>query len=177
MEPYPTKDRSSGPSVRIRVSKGRRRLGGPILAVVLVVSLMIAVGVAVLLVYSFSRHDGADSPESAVRGFFGALLQGNVNESIKFLHPREQSIAKKTIALFEKNKVPVDQVVRRTVQAIGRGTLDFEVGTVKASGEDKWEVEVILRSNGLPMRRTRMPVHRESGRFYVAANPFAGPGH
>jgi hypothetical protein len=175
-EPYPGSRRGGGPSIRVRASQKGRRLS-PLFAAGIAVALVAAAGIGVLVYYLTLRDDGAESPQEVVRLFYGALLQGRVQDTIRFLHPAQQQLAKSSLEVFEKAKLPVEKVVARVIQSSGMKGVDFELGEIRQTGEDRGQVEVTFKRDGLPVRRLFTPVARESGRWYVQGNPFVSPGH
>lgn len=179
LEPYPTKSAPSLPARPWTHQRPRvRRMSSPLATVVVSVSVAALAGVAAI-VYALTAasDEGSATMEDAVRGFYAALLEGKVEQSLTFVSPEQRKLARQALEILEKDKVPVDRIVARAVQALGKGRVDFEVGAAQALSDEKGKVQVLFRSGGLPMRRTWTPTIRRAGRWFVDANPFGGPGH
>jgi hypothetical protein len=166
---------TAAPSVRPRPKEARpkEKPRSNILLIGIIVSVLVAAGLGYLIYYFTHRPEsGAMTADDAVKRFYDALIAGRLKDSVQYLRPGQQKHARETLVLLEEAKIPLAKVARRVIQAEGMSGVDFELGGKEVNDDKMGRVEVLFRRNGLPMRRTWMPVVRESGRWYVDSNPF-----
>jgi hypothetical protein len=173
-EAYDVKQRlrqKTGPAfVRVRGEEKRARRAGP-LAVGLAVALLGGLGAIYWLV--LERGGGPAGPAAAVDGFLTDLLEGEVATALQALHPRHRASARAHLARYRKSGLADAEIARRVIRHVGRGDLAVQIGASKRIGDGRWNVEAVLNSRGVAVRKTWVQVARAGDRWLVDSNLFA----
>src|SRR5439155_4530825 len=140
-------------------------------ALALIAGILGAVGTA----YGVALRNGGDSgagAAAAVDSFFQEMVDGSLRESLAVVHPHQRERAERSLSRLLGTGLSHETIARAVVKAVGRGAVGYEVRTRRPVAEDRWLVEVVVRSSGAEIRSAWIPVSRNHGKWYVDQDPF-----